>query len=412
LVIINTLVFHVVGNPPHFHSTFEFLAVCAFHALSYLCLKVCDFLIKTESFQKDLLGAYELSTMSTIPVEVAEEALEKKVEAMKIVDGNNMEVKKETTDGKNERRERKVSEARNAVCDRSIVYVVLFARMTDEERRRVWEEEQKTKKVVETGLKGHVKWYSVLGHYGFISRADGKPDIFVHQSAIAKSQTEKFYLRTLADEEEVEFDIVEGRKGPEASNVTGPNGGNVKGSKYQRVLLYRFRPNRRHVSREEDGEKKVDGENQANGQSGDMKKPTRGRRNGRRFRGRRIRQQQTSEHKEDAHVQNEGEEPAKTEETGTNLGKPGFRRRGNYYNRRFRTQNKNAPKREENGETVNTTNGSSATASPGAGVHDEDPKPGMRRRAESNASAKDAQMTCDANNLGGGDTNAAINSAV
>ncbi|VDP56915.1 unnamed protein product [Heligmosomoides polygyrus] len=81
---------------------------------------------------------------------------------------------------------------------------------------------------IQTGLKGHVKWYSVLGHYGFISRADGKPDIFVHQSAIAKSQTEKFYLRTLADEEEVEFDIVEGRKGPEASNVTGPNGGNVK----------------------------------------------------------------------------------------------------------------------------------------------------------------------------------------
>ncbi|EPB80261.1 cold-shock DNA-binding domain protein [Ancylostoma ceylanicum] len=297
--------------------------------------------------------------MSTIPVEVAEEALEKKVEAMKIVDGNNMEVKKETTDGKNERRERK------------------FARMTDEERRRVWEEEQKTKK-----------------------------------SAIAKSQTEKFYLRTLADEEEVEFDIVEGRKGPEASNVTGPNGGNVKGSKYQRVLLYRFRPNRRRVSREDDGEKKLDNENQANGQSGDMKKPTRGRRNGRRFRGRRIRQQQTSEHKEDAHIQNEGEEPAKTEETGTNLGKPGFRRRGNYYNRRFRTQNKNAPKREDNGETVNATNGTGTTASPGAGVHDEDPKPGMRRRAESNTSAKEAQMTCDANNLGGGDTNAAINPAM
>ncbi|EYC21443.1 hypothetical protein Y032_0019g3826 [Ancylostoma ceylanicum] len=82
-------------------------------------------LSKTYPFQKDLLGAYELSTMSTIPVEVAEEALEKKVEAMKIVDGNNMEVKKETTDGKNERRERKVSEARNAVCNRTVVYVVL-----------------------------------------------------------------------------------------------------------------------------------------------------------------------------------------------------------------------------------------------------------------------------------------------
>ncbi|KAK6054476.1 cold-shock DNA-binding domain protein [Cooperia oncophora] len=150
------------------------------------------------SLRRNLLGAYELSTMSTAPVEVAEEALEKKVEAMKIVDGNNMEVKKgtTTTDGKSERRERR------------------FARMTDE-RRRIWEEEQMTKKVAETGLKDHVKWYSVLDHYGFISRADGKPDIFAHQSAISKSQTEKFYLRTLADEEEVEFDIVEGRKGPE-----------------------------------------------------------------------------------------------------------------------------------------------------------------------------------------------------
>lgn len=61
---------------------------------------------------------------------------------------------------------------------------------------------------------------------------------------------------------------------------------------------------------------------------------------------------------------------------------------------------------------VNTSNGSGATGSPGAAVHDEDPKPGMRRRAESNTSAKEAQMTCDANNLGGGDTNAAINPAM
>ncbi|VDK66893.1 unnamed protein product [Cylicostephanus goldi] len=71
-------------------------------------LAVGLFSFHNEFLAKDLLGVYELSTMSTIPVEVAEEALEKKVEAMKIVDGNNMEVKKETTDGKNERRERKV----------------------------------------------------------------------------------------------------------------------------------------------------------------------------------------------------------------------------------------------------------------------------------------------------------------
>lgn len=42
------------------------------------------------------------------------------------------------------------------------------------------------------------------------------------------------------------------------------------------MLLYRFRPNRRHVSHEDDGEKKLD-ENQANGQSGEGKKPARGR---------------------------------------------------------------------------------------------------------------------------------------
>ncbi|VDO59069.1 unnamed protein product [Haemonchus placei] len=152
-------------------------------------------------------------------------------------------------------------------------------------------------KVVETGLKGHVKWYSVLGHYGFISRADGKPDIFVHQSAISKSQTEKFYLRTLADEEEVEFDIVEGRKGPEASNVTGPNGGNVKVR-------------------------------------------------GRRFRGRRSRQQPTEDASGPVPV-SDGQVAANGEVTGTTTGKPsGPRRRGNYYNRRFRRQSKNEPKRE------------------------------------------------------------------
>ncbi|WKX99026.1 hypothetical protein Q1695_014135 [Nippostrongylus brasiliensis] len=323
--------------------------------------------------------------MSTVPVEVAEEALEKKVEAMKIVDGNNMEVKRGTTtpDGKSERRERR------------------FARMTDEERRRIWEEEQMTKKVVETGLKGRVKWYSVLGHYGFISRADGKPDIFVHQSAISKSQTEKFYLRTLADEEEVEFDIVEGRKGPEASNVTGPNGGNVKGSKYQRVLLYRFRPNRRHVPRENDTEKKPSTNNNQGSPTadGDTKKPIRGRRQGRRFRGRRNRHPPT----EDANAvpYNEGEVPANNENAGTtSTGKPAHRRRGNYYNRRFRRQSKNEHKREEERANENiTTDSAKAEVENG---HEEEVKPGIRRQAECE---KEGQMNFDKTDLGGGDSN-------
>ncbi|KAK5964274.1 Ypsilon schachtel [Trichostrongylus colubriformis] len=329
--------------------------------------------------------------MSTAPVEVAEEALEKKVEAMKIVDGNNMEVKKgtTTTDGKSERRERR------------------FARMTDEERRRIWEEEQMTKKVVETGLKGHVKWYSVLGHYGFISRADGKPDIFVHQSAISKSQTEKFYLRTLADEEEVEFDIVEGRKGPEASNVTGPSshGGNVKGSKYQRVLLYRFRPNRRQAPRENDADKKASAStNQVSATpDGEGKKPIRGRRQGRRFRGRRNRQPATEE-TNGAVPATDGQMAANAEATGTTTGKPnGPRRRGNYYNRRFRRQSKNEPKREGGPENEGL-NGSNDSGHPveSENAQDDEVKPGMRRQAE-------CEKETPTHDLGSGDVNNAAN---
>nr|CDJ82845.1 Cold-shock protein domain containing protein [Haemonchus contortus] len=340
------------------------------------------------SCARNLLGAYELSTMSTAPVEVAVEALEKKVEAMKIVDGNNMEVKKVTTatDGKSERRERR------------------FARMTDEERRRIWEEEQMTKKVVETGLKGHVKWYSVLGHYGFISRADGKPDIFVHQSAISKSQTEKFYLRTLADEEEVEFDIVEGRKGPEASNVTGPNGGNVKGSKYQRVLLYRFRPNRRQGPRENDTEKKSPvNTNQGSPADGEGKKPVRGRRQGRRFRGRRSRQQPTEDANGPAPV-SDGQVAANGELTSTTTGKPsGPRRRGNYYNRRFRRQSKNEPKREGRPENENLdASNESGHAADSENGPDDEVKPGMRRQAE-------CEKEASAPDLGSGDVNNAAN---
>ncbi|KJH53148.1 cold-shock DNA-binding domain protein [Dictyocaulus viviparus] len=340
--------------------------------------------------------------MSTMPVELAEEALEKKVEAMKVVDGNTMEVKKGiATDGRNERRERR------------------FARMTDEERRRIWEEEQMSKKVVEVGLKGRVKWYSVLGHYGFISRADGKPDIFVHQSAISKSQTEKFYLRTLADEEEVEFDIVEGRKGPEASNVTGPNGGNVKGSKYQRVLLYRFRPNRRHISHEKEAGKK-NGPKDNNVKvttDGDAKKPSRVKRQGRRFRGRRSRQPPANETIEGASM-NGVEANANTEDI-TNV-KPGPRRRSNYYNRRFRRQVKHDVKHENDVDNevqfaasfsivfVSITRNNKLNASNSSGMaaesengNDEEPKAGMRRRTECE---KDAQLkTTD---LGGGDVNA------
>lgn len=63
-------------------------------------------------------------------------------------------------------------------------------------------------------MQGKVKWFSPEKGYGFIEREDGG-DVFVHFSAI---QGDGF--KTLNEGQEVEFDIVEGARGPQAANVT------------------------------------------------------------------------------------------------------------------------------------------------------------------------------------------------
>jgi CspA family cold shock protein len=61
---------------------------------------------------------------------------------------------------------------------------------------------------------GTVKWFNDDKGFGFITREDGEKDVFCHHSAI---QDEGY--KSLAEGQKVEFDVVQGQKGPAAENV-------------------------------------------------------------------------------------------------------------------------------------------------------------------------------------------------
>ena len=64
-------------------------------------------------------------------------------------------------------------------------------------------------------VKGTVKWFNSSKGFGFINSEEGN-DVFVHFSALAGDDDE---YKTLNENDEVEFDIVQGDKGPQANNV-------------------------------------------------------------------------------------------------------------------------------------------------------------------------------------------------
>jgi CspA family cold shock protein len=61
---------------------------------------------------------------------------------------------------------------------------------------------------------GTVKWFNAEKGFGFIAPDDGGPDVFAHYSAIDASG-----YRSLEENQKVEFDVTQGAKGPQASNI-------------------------------------------------------------------------------------------------------------------------------------------------------------------------------------------------
>jgi len=80
---------------------------------------------------------------------------------------------------------------------------------------------------------GVVKWFNPTKGFGFITPSDGGADVFVHQSEIQLGG-----FRSLAQGEVVEYDLLNGEKGPKALRVTGPNGAPPKGAPRQPKVMF------------------------------------------------------------------------------------------------------------------------------------------------------------------------------
>lgn len=61
---------------------------------------------------------------------------------------------------------------------------------------------------------GKVKWFDTTKGFGFITPDDGSKDVFAHHTAIVGDG-----FKSLSENQEVSFDVVEGAKGPQATNI-------------------------------------------------------------------------------------------------------------------------------------------------------------------------------------------------